>query len=556
MNATIALTADDVVFGFPGRAVLDGVSVRVSAGQRLAVVGENGSGKTTLLRVLAGELTPQGGEVTRQGTVAVVEQQFVMGQGQTVGDLVRATQQGVRAVVAAIERAAQAFDHELGSLAELSALLAHAEYLAAWDADRRTLEALSRLGASTDLDRELATLSVGQRHRVRLACRLAERADILLLDEPTNHLDDSGIDYLSEQVESWRGAVVIVTHDRKLLDDTATSILDLDPSMDGRPVLYGQPGYLAYRFAKNQSLHRWRHRFDVQTKRRQVLLQERDWAYEGLSDEWRPPKGSQQHRRATRARIHVKAADRLVEKLAAEAVEVPPPPLDLCFPDLPALAPDWSVTSGQNLLEVRSPRVLGRLDLPGTRIAIPPSGRLLIAGPNGSGKSTLLRVLTGSLRSDRSARVLQVGARIGVLGQEGAATPHGVSDDGVIEQIAAGATGFDMYALHARRLLDAGELDPNFLVPVAFLGLLTEADLDRPLQELSVGQRRRFDLACALLAAPHILLLDEPTNHLSIDLVDELTLALQRTSAAVVVATHDRRMRSDYSHWPTVELTA
>ena len=553
--APIALSADDVAYGFPGCPVLDDVTVRVSAGQRLAVVGENGAGKTTLLRVLSGELEPQRGEVRRQGSVAVVAQQLLVQPGQTVGDLVQGTLLDVRAVVDQINEATADFDHERGALTDLTDLLAHAEHLAAWDADRRITQALSRLRACTDMSRELATLSVGQRHRVRLACCLAERADILLLDEPTNHLDESGIDYLSEQVAAWRGAVVIVTHDRKLLDDTATSILDLDPSIDGRPVLYGQPGYLTYRFAKNQALHRWRQRFRAQTKRQQQLLQERDLAYEGLSDEWRPPKGSQQHRRATRARIHVKAADRLVMKLAAEAVDVPVPPLELNFPDLPALAPHWSASAGQSLLEARSPRVLGRLDLPGTRISLPSSGRLLITGPNGSGKSTLLQVLAGGLATDRGTRTAHRGLRIGILGQEGRATPQGVSNAGLGERISAGATGFEIYALQARRLLDSDELDPDFLVPVAFLGLLTEEDLDRPLQELSVGQRRRFDLACALLAAPHILLLDEPTNHLSIDLVDELTLALQRTSAAVVVATHDRRMRVDYEHWPTIDLT-
>ena len=97
-------------------------------------------------------------------------------------------------------------------------------------------------------------------------------------------------------------------------------------------------------------------------------------------------------------------------------------------------------------------------------------------------------------------------------------------------------------------------LDPDALVPVAALGLLTEADLDRPLRELSVGQRRRFDLACALLAAPHVLVLDEPTNHLSVGLVDELTVALRATSAAVVVATHDRQLRADLADWPHLDL--
>ena len=132
------------------------------------------------------------------------------------------------------------------------------------------------------------------------------------------------------------------------------------------------------------------------------------------------------------------------------------------------------------------------------------------------------------------------GVRLGVLAQEKDDEPSGSS--------------FDAYARHALQLLDAGALDPDELVPVAALGLLSEDDLDRPLGDLSVGQRRRFDLARTLLHAPHVLIVDEPTNHLSVALVDELTAALRRTSAAVVVATHDRRMRADLADWPRLEL--
>jgi macrolide transport system ATP-binding/permease protein len=538
----VHLAADDLAFSYPGRPVLDGVSVRVADGTRLGVVGENGTGKSTLLHVLSGDLAPSRGEVRRAGDLAVVEQELAVAPGQTVGDLVRATLAGVRAVAAELDAVARDFDHEAGDLAELTHVLARAEHLAVWDADRRVDVALSRLGACRDHGRDLATLSVGERYRVRLACRLAERAELLLLDEPTNHLDASGIDFLTGEIVAWRGGVVMVTHDRQLLDDVATEILDLDPSMDGRPVLYGQPGYLAYRFAKNQSLHRWRQRYRAERKRAEKLAQALDASYEGLSDEWRPPKGSEKHRRATRARIHVKAADRMIQKLEAEAVEVPVPPLQLAFPELPAMSPGWDPADA--VVELRSPRVGARLDLAGTRIAVPPSGRLLVTGPNGSGKSTFLAALAGLTRLDRGARSVVDGARLGVVAQEGPDLPPGAED----------RTGFDEYAREALDLLGAGRLDPDHLVPVAFLGLLTEADLERPLRELSAGQRRRFDLARALLAAPHLLVLDEPTNHLSIDLVDELTQALRVTPAAVVVATHDRRMREDLEDWPRLEL--
>ena len=551
---TVHVVAEAVAFGYPGRPVLDRVTLRAAAGSRVAIVGENGSGKSTLLRLLAGELVPSAGQVRRHGVVDLVGQDMPVAPGRTVGDEVADALAEVTTLAAEIAAATESFDHASGSLAELAALLERSERLAAWDAERRVLEQLDRLGACADLGRELAHMSVGERHRVRLGCRLASRADVLLLDEPTNHLDDAALEHLTREVLAWQGVVVLVTHDRRLLDDVATGILDLDPSMEGRPVFYGQPGYLSFRFAKNQALHRWRQRHRAEQKKRLELLHRLDRSYEGLSDEWRPPKGSQKHRRGTRARIHVKAADRLVEKLEAEAVEVPVPPVELAFPALPALDPTWHAAAGAELVSLRSPRVAGRLDLPGTRVALPASGRLLVTGANGTGKSTLLRALAGTLPLDRGARDVHEGVRIGVVGQEGLGVQTGVDLDDILDDAAHGATGFDVAGRVALRLLAAGALDPELVVPVAFLGLLSEADLDRPLRELSLGQRRRFDLACALLAAPHVLLLDEPTNHLSIDLVDELTQALRTTPAAVVVATHDRRMREDLADWPTLAL--
>ncbi len=577
LPGAVQLVADAVTFGYPGRPVLDRLDLTVSAGERVGLVGENGAGKTTLLRVLAGDLAPSSGTVRRSGSLAVVDQELVVRPDDTVGTLVRGTGAGVRAVAAELEAVVAAFDHENGDLAALTAAMTRYEQLAAWDVDRRVDEALTRFGAPRQPDRRLAELSVGERYRVRLACRVGERSDVLLLDEPTNHLDAAGIDYLTGLLREWPGAVVIVTHDRQLLDDVMTAILDLDPAMDGRPALYGATRYADYRFAKDQMLRRWRARYRAERKRALQLAQRLDASYEGLSDEWRPPKGSDKHRRGTRARIHVKAADRLVQRLEAQAVAVPVPPPTLQFPDLPSLPrrastgadPDRPLDPDADrraahagpLLELRAPRVLGphgvRLDLPGRRLEVAPASRLLVVGPNGSGKSTLLAALVGALPLDRGTRTVAPGVRLGVLGQEGP-TEHAdvtAGPAGLVADAPRGPSAFDAYARHALDLLGQGLLDPEQLVPVAALGLLTEEDLERPVRELSVGQRRRFDLACALLAAPHVLVLDEPTNHLSVGLVDELTAALRSTSAAVVVATHDRRMRADLADWPVLDLT-
>ena len=548
-SGPVHLGVRDLVVGFPGRAVLSGVTFAAGAGDRIGLVGENGTGKTTLLRVLGGELAATSGTVSVRGSVATVRQDLEAAPSTTVGDLVDDALAPVREVATRYAEALDALsslaagDDGHGAAAErLTRALAEAERAQVWDADRRADEALSRFGAPRDPARSLATLSVGERYRARLACTIAGRADILLLDEPTNHLDAEGIDYLTARLQAWPGAVVIVTHDRRLLDDVMTAILDLDPSVDGRPVLYGESSYAAYRFARAAALRRWRARYAAERQRAATLARRLDDAYEGLSDEWRPPKGSQTHRRATRARTHVKAADRLVQRLEADAVEVPVPPPVLAFPDLPSLPPGDD--GGHPLLEVRGAHVPGRLDLPGVRVDLPACGRLLVTGPNGSGKSTLLAVLAGRLEPARGMRRQASGVRFSLLAQ----------DDGPGSRVTDGRTGFETYAAHALEMLAAGRLDPQRLVPVAALGVLSEEDLDRPLRELSVGQRRRFDLACALLAAPHVLLLDEPTNHLSVTLVDELTAALGTTGSAVVVATHDRALRADLAGWPELAL--
>ena len=547
---SVHIKVSDIAFQYPDHPVLSGVSFTVSRGARLALVGENGSGKTTLLNVITGNLQPSAGDVEVVGTLTYVAQELDFTADQSVGELIDEALIQVRELTDQIEAQCAAFDHEEGNLEQLSALLARAEDLAVWDAPRRIDVALTRLKACRDPKRKLAALSVGERFRVRLACTLAQRSEILLLDEPTNHLDHEGLDFLTQELLAWRGIAVIVTHDRMLLDDVATGILDLDPAMEGKPVLYGTPGYLSYRFAKNEAVRRWTQRYKAERKRALLLEHRLDRSYEGLSDEWRPPKGSQKHRRQTGARIHVKAADRLVEQLKAQAVEVPVPPPVLRFPDLPAMAAGWD--AGAPLVDLRNIRVGDqdnpRLDLAGQRITIGPSERLLVTGGNGSGKSTLLSVMAGLLPPDRGYRALHDGVRLGVLLQEGTSP--------LISQLRSDpkVTCFDAYGLLALRLLEQGNLDPDYLVPLAQLGIMTEEDLDRPVADLSVGQQRRFDLACALLAAPHVLIFDEPTNHLSIDLVDALTQALRKTPAAVVVASHDRRMQEDLADWPRLEL--
>ncbi|MEV0582173.1 ATP-binding cassette domain-containing protein [Nonomuraea sp. NPDC050310] len=490
-----------------GRPVLTGVSLTVSPGERLGVVGENGRGKTTLLQVLAGVLPPDSGTVTRAGSLGVADQEIPAGAGRTVGDLIDVELATVRRVLGQVEAAAAALAAERpGADHAYAEALAAADAIGAWEADHRVGLSLAALGAVGDRDRPLAELSVGQRYRIRLACLLGAGHDLLLLDEPTNHLDAAGLDHLTERLRAHPGGIALVSHDRALLADVSTAVLDLDPSRDGRPRLYGG-GYAGYREGHRAERARWEQEYRAQMEERDRLAQDLSAAQDRLITGWRPDKGTGKHTRATRAPALVRSVRRRQEALEAQVLAVPEPPQRF---ELPELAPEPGVT----LLQADGVRVKGRLDRP-VSLRLRAGGRLVVTGANGAGKSTLLAVLAGALQPDEG-EVRR--SRTGWLTQE--SPPP------------------------TRRTV------AEVLGEEAGLGLLPAESLRKQVSELSVGQQRRLDLALLLAARPDVLLLDEPTNHLSMTLVEELTEALEATGAAVVVATHDRRLLRDTAHWP------
>ena len=276
-----------------GRPVLVDVSVSVSAGTRLGVVGENGRGKSTLLHVLAGTLRPDSGTVSRIGSIGVAEQELAAGDARTVGELIDVELADARAALQALDEAAAAMAAEVeGADDEYAAALDAATALDAWDADRRVDLALDALGAVRDRSRALAQMSVGERYRVRLACLLGAQHDFLLLDEPTNHLDEHGLDFLTAALRDHPGGVVLVSHDRVLLADVVTKILDLDPSIDGRPRVYGD-GYEGYRAGRAAAMARWEQDYDQHLAEEARLADDLSAAQNRLRSGWRPPKGGE-----------------------------------------------------------------------------------------------------------------------------------------------------------------------------------------------------------------------------------------------------------------------
>ncbi|MGW8375539.1 ABC-F family ATP-binding cassette domain-containing protein [Streptomyces sp. ODS28] len=530
LPARAQLIASDVHLARGGRPVLTGVDMTVVPGSRWGVVGENGRGKSTLLQVLAGALAPDAGTVRRVGTLGGVEQEMAA-YGRTVGDVVDTHLADVRAALAALDASATDLAEERPGAAEAyREALEAAETLRAWDADRRVDVGLEALGAVSDRSRPLEPLSVGQRYRVRLACLLGAAGDFLLLDEPTNHLDQAGLDFLTRRLREWEGGVVVVSHDRALLQDVATSIIDLDPSRNGRPAVYGD-GYAGYAAGRGASRRRWEEEYARQQAETDRLAGQLAAAQDRLLSGWRPAKGTGKHTRATRAPGLVRSVHRRREELARHEVTVPEPPLSLHMPELPT----WP---GATLVRAEGVAVAGRLDTPAD-VTLESGSRLVVSGPNGAGKSTLLAVLAGRLEPGAGRVHHAPGARIELLSQESAEAGRRLAREVYEDRVAA--------------LVWAGRLGEGEAVEPGALGLLERCDLERPVRELSVGQRRRLDVALALAARPHVLLLDEPTNHLSLTLVDELTEALEKTGAAVVLATHDRRLRREVAHWERLE---
>ena len=528
------LIASDVSVMRGATRVLNRVDLTVTPTSRVVIVGENGRGKSTLLHVLDGTLIPDAGTVQRIGTLGIAEQEMSADEDRSVGRAVADAIAQPLAALASLDDAASALAADVTGAAELyAAALEHAEALDAWDAERRVQMALEALGAETDPARLLSELSVGQRYRVRLACLLGADHDFLLLDEPTNHLDRSGLDYLTTQLRSRAGGVVVVTHDRALLSDVAETIVDLDPTPDERVRVYGN-GYAGYRAGRQAERERWEQEYDRQQAEHARLQDSLSSAQNRLVSGWRPDKGTNKHGRATRAGGLVQSVHRRQEQLDAHAVTVPEPPQQFRFPDLPT-------RNGATLVSADPLAVISRVVSPES-FALSHRGRLVVTGPNGSGKSTLLSVIAGDLRPDKGSVRIPQSVRVGFLRQE-TALP--------LQRRAS-----EVFAAQMDALVASGTLAASEAIGLSQLGLLRARESSKLIGELSMGQQRRLDLALVLATKPQVLLLDEPTNHLSIALVDELTEALGVTQAAVVLSTHDRQLLRDVGDWPHLRLAA
>jgi ATPase subunit of ABC transporter with duplicated ATPase domains len=508
------------------RAVLDAVDLRVDAGSRIGLVGPNGSGKSTLMRVLAGVETPDGGEVRRHGSVGYLP--------QLAGTASDASARAEILERIGVAPAARELDRLTGVLAggNTDAIDAHAAALDRWlalggaDADARIAAAAADLGLdSALLERPLRTLSGGQAARAGLTVLGTARFDVVLLDEPTNHLDADGLERLAALLAERSGGVVLVSHDRAFLAETVDEIVELDPRT-GRATAHAG-GWDAYEREREAVRRRARAEYDhARAARARLLAAERETRARSATSARRVrgrPRDNDKHARewvtsradgvARRARIMAARADR--GELPERPWEARPLRLELTAGERRAA---WVVALEGAVLR-RGGWSLGPLDL-----AVAYGERVLLAGGNGSGKSTLLGALAGRVRLAAGVRRAAKGAVVAELGQGRAA----LGAERPLSAAVAALTGLE---------------DGPARTALAAFGL--EADIaGRAASTLSPGERTRAELAVLAHRRATCLLLDEPTNHLDVDSLETLERALADWPGALVVATHDERLRT------------
>jgi ATPase subunit of ABC transporter with duplicated ATPase domains len=518
------LKAASISRAHDGDLLFSGLDLILRPGDRVGVVGPNGAGKTTLLRVLAGELAPSSGTVTRApGTrIGYVPQQVADPQG-TVGDFLTAglgelatvTEQ-LRQLETALERGADVLD-EYGRVQERWTALQ------GWTAPARLSEIRQRLDIDhLGDDLRLRQVSGGEQARLLLARALLDAPTLLLLDEPTNHLDAEGAAWLGDWLRDFPGGILAVSHDRAFLDACVTHVVELD-GIHEQPQDYPGCGYTAYRQEKERRWQRLLLDYEAQEKDRarweQDIERTKQQARFVETTVRSGIEAPHLRRIAKKVAQKAKARERRLRRQMESARWIAEPrtrpPLTLAFPADAGAGHD-TVLAVRDLTVKLGDRTL----LDGVDLDVHRGDRILITGRNGAGKTTLLRALAEHADTD-----------LAVLPQtsDGLRTATTVLD--------FFRSRVPVYAEDAEQLLAGHQFGPD--------------QWDATVASLSAGELRRLLLAVMVNSPARILLLDEPTNFLDFDALDVIEQALRAYRGTLLTVTHDRYFAAAVGHTRT-----
>jgi ATPase subunit of ABC transporter with duplicated ATPase domains len=512
-----ALAARHVTKRHGPTPVLDGVSLSVTPGSRIGVVGPNGVGKSTLLRILAGLEAPDSGSVVRTPrtlTVGYLPQEADVRPGEPlVAYLARRT--GVAEAERRLDELARRLESEPGLAGEYADALDRFLALGGGDFEARAGEVAADVG----LPRGLEHYSGGEAARAALAAVLLARFDVFLLDEPTNNLDFDGLDRLEAFLAGLRGGAVVVSHDRAFLDRVATRIVELDEGSRQAHEYVG--GWSEYERARTAALARHYHEYEGY-----VAERERIESQARRMQQWEE-RGYGQGRKKKKTKDVRKAFEKKLDRL--ERVDKPFEPWELRLKLASAGRGGDVVARLEQAVVERGSFRLGPADL-----TIGRGDRIAIVGRNGSGKTTLLQAILGTLPLASGRRWLGPGVVIGGLPQgEGPFAADGPLLDRFLALSGVAPES-------ARTLLAKFRLGPDAV--------------GRPGATLSPGERSRAALALLAARGVNCLALDEPTNHLDLPAIEELEAALEMFDGTVLLVTHDRRFLERFHPTQTVRL--
>jgi ATPase subunit of ABC transporter with duplicated ATPase domains len=534
-----ALVARSVSYTRGVRIVLAGVSLTVGPGACVGVTGPNGVGKSTLLRLLAGLEAPDSGSITLDpptATVGYLTQEHEQVPGESVRALLT-RRTGARAAEDELASAASGLANG-GRVAEAryETALERFTALGAGDLDARIDAVLNDLGLTSSMaDRKTSDLSGGQEAKLALAAIELSRFSITLLDEPTNDLDFEGLGRLQAWIERRQGGMVIVSHDRVFLEQTVSTVLELDEhDHTAREFGGGWSGYLAERATSRRHAEE---AFGVYDRNRSDLHEradrQRQWATKGVAREARSPRDNDKAQRGFRIERTEKLASkaRSTERALAalEKVEKPWEGWDLRFTIEEVARAGHVVVRLTEAVVERGTFRLGPLDL-----EIAWGDRLGLTGANGTGKSTLVAALLGTQGLTAGERWFGPSVVTGVLGQDRRAL-GGTRD---LVRVVCDRCGLTVS--EARSLL-------------AKFGLEAE-QVTRPAGTLSPGERTRAELATFQALGVNFLVLDEPTNHLDLPAIEQLESALGSFTGTLLLVSHDRRMLESVDLTRTLDL--
>jgi ATP-binding cassette subfamily F protein uup len=485
---------------FGGPAILENISLSIDAGERVCLLGRNGMGKSTLLKVIAGEITPESGEIERQQNLvtAKLDQQVNIGAGGSVFDLVAQGLGDSAELLKAYHHAVHRLvvEHSSRAEAELEKAQHAVEAADAWQLNQQVESILSRM--QLDGDARVETLSGGMKRRVLLARALVQKPQLLLLDEPTNHLDISAIAWLEEQLLAYNGALLFVTHDRAFLRKLATRIIDLD-----RGELKSYPGdYENFLRRKDEFL---KAEAEANARFDKKLAQEEVWIRQGIKARRTRNEGRVRALQKLRnerlqrrdllgtASMKISAAERS-GKLVVEATDI-----GFSYQNEP-LVKDFSTTIFR-----------------GDRIGV--------IGPNGVGKTTLLNILLGELEPQQGRVKSGTNLAVAYFDQMKAQLDEEAS---VIDNVS-----------HGRERIDINGQSKHIIGYLQEF-LFSPERARSPVKSLSGGERSRLLLARLFSQPANVLVLDEPTNDLDIETLELLEELLLEFGGTVLLVSHDR----------------